>query len=483
MRSVITLLLLLPFISLTAMPPKHEIRGAWLTTNWRLDWPSTLVKDSVSADKQKRDLLKILDQLHFLNFNAVFLQVRLRNDVIYPSQKENWSNILTGKTGKSPGYDPLRFAIDECHKRGLDCHAWMVTIPIGNEQQVKEKGQYSITKTHPHLCKKVNNEWFLDPGQPETVQYLAEIAAELTNNYDLDGIHLDYIRYPENGVFPDSKTKALYGKNQNLSDWRRENISRIVYSIYDTVKSLKPWVQVSSSLVGKYKDLATISSQGWNGYGKVMQDAKSWLKAGKQDFIVPMMYFKEAIFKPFMSDWKNDAGNRPVPGGLALYMLTEQNWPTETITNEINFCREINAGGQVFFRTEQLMKNTKSCSDSLKTGAYLYPALFPPMTWQDSIAPIKPLNFKVSQNDNLLIFTWDSSNVEKDPTFNIYYDQKRDIDTDDSRHLLTCRLRECRYEMELPNDFREDLFFCVTANDRYHNESVKSNVIKVRFLR
>ncbi len=326
MRYAITLLLSAMFFLLSAMPPKHEIRGAWLTTIWRLDWPSTLVKDSVSTEKQKRDLLKILDRLHFLNFNAVFFQVRLRNDVIYPSQIEPWSNVLTGKNGKSPGYDPLRFAIDECHKRGMECHAWMVTIPIGNTQQVKEKGKYSITQTHPNLCLKVNNEWFLDPGQPQTAHYLAGIAAEMTKNYDLDGIHLDYIRYPENGVFPDAKTKALYGKNQNLATWRRENINRIVYSIYDTVKSLKPWVQVSSSLIGKYNDLATISSHGWNGFGKVMQDAKSWLKAGKQDFIVPMMYFKEAIFKPFMIDWKNDAGNRPVPGGLGLYMLTEQNW-------------------------------------------------------------------------------------------------------------------------------------------------------------
>lgn len=483
MKAYILIIFIFSFLTTFAMPPKHEIRGAWLTTIWRLDWPSTLAKDSVSTEMQKRDLLKILDHLHFLNFNAVFLQVRLRNDVIYASKSENWSNILTGKSGKSPGYDPLQFAIEECHKRGLECHAWIVTIPIGNDLQVKEQGKNSITKTRPYLCKRINKEWFLDPGHPETPQYLAGIAAEITANYDLDGIHLDYIRYPENGVFPDSKTKALYGKNQNTSDWRRNNINRIVFSIYDTVKSIKPWVQVSSSLIGKYNDLATISSHGWNGYGKVMQDAKSWIKAGKHDFIVPMMYFREAIFKPFMVDWKNDAGNRPVIGGLALYMLSEQNWPIETIINELNYCREIKAGGQIFFRTEQIIRNTKSCSDSLKNKAYRYPALFPPMIWLDSIAPASPKNFHLKQSGKNLVFSWEPLLDENQPTYNIYYSSTRAIDTNDPGTLLACRLRDNKYEMELPNDFLGDLFFCVTTNDRYHNESRPSQVIKVRFLR
>ncbi|MDP4269524.1 MAG: family 10 glycosylhydrolase [Bacteroidota bacterium] len=482
-KYLILLLLCLMVVPLSAMPPKHEIRGAWLTTIWRLDWPSTLAKDSVSTEKQKSDLLKILDRLQFLNFNAVFLQVRLRNDVIYPSKYDAWTQMLTGKSGKSPGYDPLKFAIEECHRRGLECHAWMVVVPIGSDRQVRELGENSLVKKRPELCRKIGDEWFLDPGRPETTDLISGMAAELTRSYDIDGIHLDYIRYPEKGELPDRKTKAIYGDGLNLPNWRRENINRIVFAVYDSVKVLKPWVQVSSSLIGKYNDLTNVSSLGWNGFAKVMQDAKSWLHAGKQDFIVPMMYFKEEVFMPFMSDWKKDACRRPVLGGLALYMLNERDWPMGTIMNELNYTRLINSGGQVYFRTEQLMKNVKSCADSLKLVSYRCPAVFPPMVWQDSIAPASPRELSILQDKNKLLFKWKAEDKEPGVTYNIYMSNRRKIDIDNPENIIGCRLREARFEMEIPDDFLGDLFFCVTASDRCHNESLKSNIVKVRFLR
>lgn len=481
-KRCLTLILgVVAFVSLSAMSPKYEIRGAWLTTIWRLDWPSTLAKDSVSIEKQKSDLLKILDRLQFLNFNAVFLQVRLRNDVIYPSRFEAWTGVLTGESGKNPGYDPLRFAVEECHRRGLECHAWMVVVPIGSDKQVRDMGANSLVKRRPELCKRIRGEWFLDPGRPEVPLLVSGMAAEMTRNYDLDGIHLDYIRYPEIGELPDRKTKDAYGRGKDLKEWRRDNISRIVYSVYDSVKAIKPWVQVSSSLIGKYNDLSNISSQGWNGYAKVMQDAKSWLRAGKQDFIVPMMYFREDIFKPFMADWKSSAGERPVLGGLALYMLSEQGWPLDVIMNELRYTRDIGSGGQAFFRMGQLMNNIKSCADSLKLDAYKYPAFFPPMSWQDSVAPSAPTDFRIKEQGGQLVFEW-TLEQEESCTYNIYMSDTRNILIADPSRVLACRLREGRFEMEIPDDFRGDLYFCVTASDKCHNESLKSNIYKVRFL-
>jgi uncharacterized lipoprotein YddW (UPF0748 family) len=483
MRHIFIILLLGFYFSLSATSPKCEIRGAWITTAYRLDWPTTLAKDSISAGKQKQELLKLLDKLQFLNFNTVFLQVRMRNDLIYPSKIEPWSAMLTGKSGKYPGYDPLQFAISECHKRGLELHAWMVSIPIGSDRQVKANGEASLVRKHPEMCKRIKGEWFLDPGNPSTAPYLAKLTTEISLNYDIDGLHLDYMRYPEIGEFPDSKTKAIYGKNEELGQWRRENINRIVYAIYDAVKVIKPWVQISSSPIGKHSDLQSISSLGWNGYHKVYQDAKAWLKAGKHDFIAPMMYFKEPIFKPFMSDWKEAAGIRPVVAGVALYMMNEHNWAIATIENEINFTRENNSGGQTYFRTEHLMKNTKLCADKLKTNYYLYPALLPPMLWLDSVAPNAPMLLKVRQENRYLVFEWNANTKKDAQYFNIYSDVKYNINTNNIHNLLACRIASNSYKMEIPDDFKGEMYFTVTANDRFHNESKGSRSIKIRFAK
>lgn len=481
MRHIFIILLLGFNFSLSATSPKCEIRGAWITTAWRLDWPTTLAKDSVSAEKQKLELLKILDKLRFLNFNTVFLQVRMRNDLIYPSQIEPWSAMLTGKSGKYLGYDPLQFAITECHKRGLELHAWMVSIPIGSDRQVKANGESSLVRIHPELCKRIKGEWFLDPGNPNTAPYLSKLATEMASKYDIDGLHLDYMRYPEIGEFPDAKTKAIYGINEEIEDWRRGNINRIVYAIYDSVKAIKPWVQISSSPIGKHSDLQSISSLGWNGYHKVYQDAKAWLKAGKHDFIAPMMYFKEPIFKPYMIDWKEAAGIRPVVAGVALYMMNEHNWAIATIENEINFTRDNNTGGQTYFRTEHLMKNTKSCADKLKNNYYLYPALLPPMLWLDSIPPTAPQQLKVHQEHRYLVFEWNVIAKNSSHYFNLYASNKKNINTNDVHNMVACRIYTNEYKMEIPDDYKGDMYFTVTANNRFHNESKNSRSIKVRF--
>ncbi|MFZ4457168.1 MAG: glycoside hydrolase family 10 protein [Bacteroidales bacterium] len=468
-------------LSLFAEQPKHEIRAAWVTTAWRLDWPTTLAKDSASVEKQRREFVKIVEHLHFLNFNTIFLQVRMRNDLIYPSAIEPWSAMLTGKSRKSPLYDPLAFASEECHKRGIECHAWMVTIPIGSDKQTKANGEASLLKTHPELCKRIKDEWFLDPGIPETANYLASIASEITKNYDIDGIHLDYLRYPEIGEFPDKTTHQTYGENQPLADWRRANINRIVATIYDSVKVLKPWVQLSSSPIGKSDDLDSISSHGWNGRSRVFQDVKQWLSEGKQDMIAPMLYFKEPIFKPFLRDWKMATGVRPVAAGIALYMMNDRKWSNEIVENEIAYTRQINCGGQTYFRTENLIKNTKNITDIIKQKYYLYPALLPPMVWIDSIAPDAPQFTKVYQVENKIIFEWENKSVKKNCTFNIYASNQAKIDTKNIQNLVACRVKGNQFEFEISDDFEGDMYFSITSNDRYHNESQPSNTALLKF--
>ena len=132
--------------------PKREYRAVWLTTIENLDWPKTKVKSPADIDRQKGELTALLDSLKSYNINTILLQTRVRGDVIYPSAIEPFSAVLTGKAGKSPGYDPLAFAIEECHKRGLQLHTWLVTLPLGKAQHMRSLGSMGLSRRRPSLC-------------------------------------------------------------------------------------------------------------------------------------------------------------------------------------------------------------------------------------------------------------------------------------------------------------------------------------------
>ena len=135
----------------SAQSPKYEYRAVWLTTIENLDWPHTKVKTTGDVEKQKQEMVVLLDSLQAMHINTVLLQVRVRGDVIYPSAIEPFSHVLTGVTGKNPGYDPLAFAIEECHRRGIQLHAWLVTLPLGKVEHVRRLGKNSLPRINSSL--------------------------------------------------------------------------------------------------------------------------------------------------------------------------------------------------------------------------------------------------------------------------------------------------------------------------------------------
>ena len=469
---LITLTIFLLAVAQAAAQPKYEIRATWLTTLGGMDWPRSKATSAEGIRRQQQELCDILDRLKEANFNTVMMQTRLRGDLIYPSAIETFPESLTGRTGKHPGYDPLSFAIDECHKRGMELHAWIVTIPAGNNRQVKLLGKHSVVKTHRQLCKQHDGAWFLDPGNPQTADYLASIVREIVTRYDVDGVHFDYIRYPENARrFPDRDTHRKYGKGKDLKQWRRENITAIARRLYNEVKQVKPWVKVSSSPVGKYKDTGRYSSYGWNAYETVYQDAQGWLKEGIHDALFPMMYFKDNHFYPFALDWKeNDHGRWVVPG-LGIYFLSpkEKDWPLDEVSRQLFFTRQQGLAGHAYFRNKFLLDNVKGILDELKTEFYTSPALVPPMTWQDSIAPTVPTSpmYESHANGNVKL-AWGASKDNHDlpVVYHLYASNAYPVDTDDANNLIKTSLKEC--EVTLPDGWK---YFAVTASDRYGNES------------
>lgn len=457
--------------------PKWESRAVWVTTLGGLDWPKTKASTPAGREKQQAELCALLDQLQAIHINTIFFQTRVRGSVVYPSTIEPWDVALTGQYGKDPGYDPLQFAIDECHRRGMELHAWVVTIPGHKISLLKQMGAKSVVRTHPELCKKHADMYYLDPGQPGTVDYLQSICHEIVSRYDVDGIHFDYIRYPENATsFPDGDTYKKYGKGQSKAQWRRDNVTRIVRRIHQDVKALKPWVKMSCSPVGKFRDVTRFSSKGWNCYDAVYQDAQGWLREGIQDALYPMMYFQGDHFFPFAADWREQDQGRYVTPGLGIYFLSpqEKNWDLSVITNQLAYIRQLGLGGQAYFRSKFLTDNVKGLYDYLKHDYYAYPAFTPACSWLDSIAPSVPEGFVFEDvEEGMERLTWKPStdNLAGGVRYNVYVSRQLPVDTDSPENLVAWSLMDPSYTFNRLVVRLYGMHIAVTAIDRCGNES------------
>ncbi|WP_373720068.1 glycoside hydrolase family 10 protein [Bacteroides heparinolyticus] len=477
-RSTLTLLYIVLMLPLAAQLPKHEVRAAWITAVYGLDWPRTRATSPERMRKQQDELVEILDKLKAANFNTVLFQTRTRGDVLYQSSIEPYNSILTGKVGGDPGYDPLTFAIEECHKRGMECHAWMVSIPLGNKKHVASLGKESVTKKKAAICVPYKNEYFLNPGHPQTKEYLMSLVREVVKRYDVDGVHFDYLRYPENAPrFPDGYDYKRYAKGRSLAQWRRDNITDIVRYIYKEVKALKPWVKVSTSPVGKYRDTSRYSSRGWNAYHTVYQDVQGWLGEGIQDQIYPMQYFRGNHFYPFALDWKEQSNGRHIIPGLGIYFLdpAEGNWTLDEIERQMHFIRAQKLEGEAHYRVKYLMDNTQGLYDTLEKNFYTAPALQPAMPWIDSVPPTPPTNLRTEQlAEGYLLLRWNpatDNDRQNAPTYVVYGSDTYPVDTSNPENILAQRVQgtEFIYAPIFPWTTRK--YFAVTAMDRCGNES------------
>ena len=454
--------------------PKTEERAVWLATIGGIDWPKTKATDPASTERQKQELISILDRLQQANINVVILQTRVRGSVIYPSNIETWDETITGRAGRAPSYDPLAFAIDECHRRGMELHAWLVSIPLGTSQRQKSYGTMSVTRTHPTLTKTVGGEVFMIPGQPGTADYIASIAREITERYDIDGINLDYIRYPESSYrFNDDNLYKAASTSMTKADWRRDNITRIVRRVHDEVKALKPWVKLSSSPVGKYRSLTRYRSGGWDCYDGVYQDPQAWLRDNIQDMLFPMMYFLGDNYYPFLYNWEENRYGHPIVPGLGIYFLDpkEGRWQLNDVRAEMHAARDTGIGGIAFYRSEYLIRNFKGIYDATCEEFFPYPALTTPMTWSGhTTTPTQPTNLKYKDG----IITWNYSQPTTDGRwsivhFNIYGSNHYPVDITRAENLLAQRIPQTQYT--IAGRALTKSFYAVTAVDRFGNES------------
>lgn len=373
-RHLLSCLLLLVLLGLPAASPAQTdtTRAVWFTTLMGLDWPHTRVRTPADTLRQQQELSAMFDTLQSAGINTILFQARLRGTTAYPSAIEPFDAAFTGTAGRSPDYDPLRFALSEAHRRGMKLQAWVVAFPVNNTASVRALGRRALPRIHPQLCRRAADQYVMDPGEPATATYLATLCAEIASRYAIDGIHLDYIRYPEAALgFNDAATYRRYGQGRDKAAWRRDNVTRVVRTIRAALDNVRPGLTLSCSPVGKYANLPRQSSLGWNARDAVSQDAVMWLNSGIMDELYPMMYFDNEQFYPFALDWQERAQRGKVIPGLGIYFLSprEKDWDVLRIKRQLNFLRAAGFDGFALFRSQFLVDDVKGLRTWL-TRAY-----------------------------------------------------------------------------------------------------------------
>ncbi|MDR3340220.1 MAG: family 10 glycosylhydrolase, partial [Candidatus Symbiothrix sp.] len=388
--------------SLQAQSPKREMRATWIATVTRIDWP----KES-GATAQKNEMLKMLDSIQTLNMNTVFFQVRSRCDALYNSAFEPWSSDLGIARGTNPGYDPLAFVIEECHKRGLECHAWLNPYRYsrdGSGWTEANSNALNYEITHPEWLLWYTNNVVLDPALPEVRMRIKHVVGDILNKYDVDGIIFDDYFYPYGGTTnQDAASQATYKPaGMNVHDWRRDNVNRMIADVYDTIQAVRPWVTFGVSPFGIWTTDASVAAKegitlpsgitGGNMYQEIYCDPLAWLKQGTVDYISPQLYWKTGGSQDYnkLCPWWADLANRfgvQFYSSMAIYKYAEKTDAAYTVpelaaqSNRNRLSAKDDAPGHVFYNTRGWVYDI-SFRNHFKTNVFFNYALTPAIGWK-----------------------------------------------------------------------------------------------------
>lgn len=405
------------FLQIYAQTPKRELRGAWVATVVNLDWPS---KPGLSVNAQKKELVDLFNKLEKLNFNAVIFQVRPECDAFYKSSFEPWSYWLSGKQGQAPKpfYDPLKFAIEQAHQRGMELHAWLNPFRAVRKVGLYKISKRHISKRHPEWVIKIRDFKFLNPGLPEVRDYVNKVVMDIITRYNVDGIHFDdyFYPYPPGSITTeDYKTFRKYSRRiKNIKDWRRGNINLLISEIYKNIKKKKPFVKFGVSPFGIWKNGIPKGTKGFDAYSRIYADAVDWLNSKTVDYLAPQLYWQfggKQDFGKLLSWWGAESNGRHIYAGLALYKAAK--WKSSELERQIKFIRkQRNSQGSIFFRAKLLFSNIKNITDSLQFNYYRYKAIPPSMDWVENTFPSPPTNFTVNYYSNFKsVFSWENSST------------------------------------------------------------------------
>ncbi len=497
----LTIFILTVFISTTilaqSIPPKREVRAAWIATVTNIDWPSL---NGLSTEVQKQELKNLLDELKQDGINTVIFQVRSECDAMYSSSIEPWSYWLTGSQGTAPSpyYDPLEFAIEEAHKRGMELHAWF--NPYRADRKVSGSGSYPkasnhVTVQHPDWVIQISTFKFLDPGLPMVRDYVTSVIYDIVSRYDVDGIHADdyFYPYPPDQITnQDAATFAAYPRGfTNLADWRRDNVNLLIAQVNDTIQSVKSWVKFGMSPFGIWKSGVPSGITGLSAYNDIYCDAIAWLQNRSIDYLTPQLYWPfgggqdYAKLQPWWADSVYANGRHFYPGH-AYYRITSWFNPTE-MPNQIRFDRNNpKVQGSVFFSAKHFGLNPLGVTDTLRNDLYRYTSILPIMSWKDVVPPnpIQNLTFERLANGQAGL-KWDLPQIAGDGdsayryvVYRFDYSNIQPADLENAANIFNVEGSRESIPGEPPTP-SGPYYFVVTSLDRNYNESTMSSILQV----
>ena len=501
LSSILIALLGVSLIAGDGESPKREFRGAWIATVINLDWPDSRLDNP--ADQQQQ-LVTMLDKLKEAGINAVMFQIRTECDALYDSPYEPWSYWLTGEQGKAPDplYDPLEFAIEEAHKRGMEIHAWF--NPYRAERLVDDYdlSDEHITVQNPDWALQVGTIKFLDPGLPQVRDFVGKIIADVVRRYDVDGVHFDdyFYPYPPNQITDeDATTFDEHSRGfTDIGDWRRDNVNILIEAVHDSINAIKPHVKFGMSPFGIWKNGVPQGITGLDAYNVIFADPVAWLEAETIDYIVPQLYWPFGggqDYGTLATWWESVRNGRQFYPGHGVYksdinsFWNPDAFDPDEVPRQIRFNRDHEGiDGSIFFRAKNITHyHSKGFADSLKTDLNYYPSIIPSIAWKDSLyaVPGNPGEFVHSWVDeHTILFEWDAP---PPPAFGddlVRYAVYRmntasppvlPDDLDLGEHLLSVQAGRSLEDSPLPSE--DPYYYVVTALNRNHNESEPSDVI------
>ncbi|MFZ5942426.1 MAG: glycoside hydrolase family 10 protein [Bacteroidota bacterium] len=402
----------LTFTTLSAQSGKYEFRSVWVATVANIDWPS---RPGLSVEKQKEEIIRILDMHKANGMNAIILQVRPAADAIYKSDLEPWSRYLSGEQGvvSDTLFDPLEFWITEAHKRAMELHAWLNPYRV-RQNSSETLAENHIAYRHPDWVFDYGGKTYFQPAQPGVWQFVCDVVVDIVKRYDIDAVHFDDYFYPyriQGEEFPDDSLFALYGGEfypGRKDDWRRQNVDTIIHMLSLAIKETKPWVKFGISPFGVWRNrtedpLGSESRAGTTNYDALYADVIKWQRLGWIDYLMPQIYWRDdhpQVDFSTLAYWWNDMDyGRSLYVGLAPYRIDRKSeyrlWKRDRyFLQQIGILRELNAveGYGMFSSNHFFREDLAHLNKQLRKKINPCPAIVPPMKWIDAIAPACPLD-------------------------------------------------------------------------------------------
>ncbi|MGE5313238.1 MAG: family 10 glycosylhydrolase [Acidobacteriota bacterium] len=496
-KSVLALFLMLCTTTLLhaqSASPKREFRGVWVASVDNLDWPTR----GASPASQQAALTAIFDRMKAAGINAIIFQVRPECDALYQSPFEPWSRWLTGTQGVAPSplWDPLTFAVDEAHKRGMELHAW-----FNPYRAVKSIGNYTqaathVSKTHPEwtLTSTAEKMMYLNPGLPQVRDFVASVCADIVRRYNVDGLHADDYFYPYTPIQnEDAATFAQYPRGfTDIGDWRRDNVNLLMKAIDDSVKAIKPWVKFGMSPFGIWKSGIPAGTSGLDAYNTLYGDAIAWLQQKTVDYLTPQLYWAiggATDYYKLTSWWASQMDGRHLYTGQAPFHISDGTFGVSEVQTQIRYNRQVpGVQGSVYFRANVgISDNPKGFADSLKNDLYKYPAVPPVMSWKETVPPNAPSNLKLQQSAGSITLTWDAPAAAADgdvaSRYIVYRFKKTNptaADREDARNIIAVTGTESASPSARVDEGNASYTFAVSALDKNNNESAgMTNTVSV----